>query len=93
MTRAKLEPLAARLRVFADGATYGDTYWGASVRWINRTTVDLGLVQKAPTPSQWRATCDLFAAEGCERILFWRWVDGEEVLHEVDLIKWKRKQK
>ncbi len=91
MARAYLEPLAARLRVFADGAKHGDPYWGASVRWIDRKTVDLGLVLSPPTPSQWRATCDIFAAEGCERILFFRWVDGEEVPHEIDLTKRKRK--
>ena len=91
MAEADLEPLSARLRVWADGAEYGALYWGASVRWINRTTVDLGVVLQAPTPSQWRATEKIFASQGVEKILFMRFEDGEEVPHEIDLTKRKRK--
>ena len=54
--KAAIESISGVIRVWHDGCVYGDPYeWVATVRWINRKTVEILGYTSRVTPSIWRA--------------------------------------
>lgn len=68
--KASIEPISGVIRVWVDGCVYGDPYeWVATVRWLNRTTIEiLGYTTKV-TPSIWKAVIKECQRLGIEKIL------------------------
>lgn len=84
---ASLEPIAAVVRVHAEGGRYGDQYtWAATVRWIDHETVEIVGVTKCPTPAEWRAIQRCMGEAGVKTIRFKRIKDGREQVHTVKTI-------
>lgn len=89
MGKAAIEFLSAGLRYWLKD-DYGAPYqWCATVRWIDRFTVELILVMEPPTPDAWREVRHELAGLGVKEIKFCRIVDGVEEMHSL---KTKRKR-
>jgi hypothetical protein len=86
MARAHIEPLSGIIRVFGDHAKYGDPYqWAATVRWLDRETIEICGAMSAPTASEWRAIAKLMRSQSppLKRVLLKRIrPDGTEQVHE-----------
>lgn len=81
---AELEPLVSVLRVFEDGQAYGDPYsWCCTVQWLDRHTVQLCGVLKAPTPTQWRAIDTALARLGVTHVRFERKAGARQGVHLI----------
>lgn len=64
MAHAHIEPLSGIIRVFDDDAKYGEPYqWAATVRWLDRETIEICGAMAAPTPSEWRAIARLMRSQ------------------------------
>ena len=51
-----MEPISSVIRVWQDGQKYGDAYeWVATIRWIDRNTIEILGYTKPVTPSIWKA--------------------------------------
>jgi len=76
-TRADIEPLAAVVRVIPSGA-YGDPYtWSATLRWLDRYTVEVMGAMRAPRPSEWRAVRAALRKAEVRRVV-WHRADGRD---------------
>jgi len=74
---AHLEPLAAVLRVFPDGQTYGSPYiWSATVRYLGKDTVEILGVCNPVTPKIRRAIIDEMRRQSIRKVIFVRRVGG-----------------
>jgi len=77
--RADVEFIAGVIRVW-DGGSYGDPYrWAATVRWIDRTQVEILGVTSAPTVAELRAILQQFNQLGVERVVFKRIKNGVSI--------------
>jgi len=87
MTTAHIEPLAALVRVFSDGRSYGEPYdYVATLRWTDHETAEVMGALHAPLPSQWRAICIAAREVGIKRLLLTRrHPDGRTRQVEIEL--------
>lgn len=68
--KAAIEPISGVIRVWMDGGVYGDPYeWVATVRWINRTSVEILGYTRRVTPGIWRAVSKECQKNGIEKVL------------------------
>ena len=75
---AEVEWVAGVIRVFSDGQAYGDPYeWAATVRAVNKTTVELLGVTVAPNMNQVRAMSKALVSLGFEYVVWDRIKDGK----------------
>jgi hypothetical protein len=85
---ASLEHLASVIRVFPDGGEYGDPYtFCATIRHLDRETVEIVGALRSPTPSEWRAIRAALAKGGIIKAMFTRIKDGVRKNHTVLLEK------
>lgn len=85
MHRARLEVVSGFIRVFADGAEYGDKWtYGINFRGLPKTTKGCELfgASRAPTPSERRAIGHLLHSLGFEWFIRTRG-DGTQTTHSV----------
>ena len=85
MAHAEFEPHSGVVRVWLDDeAVYGDPMqWSASVRWIDRESIEITGVIGSPLPSVWRAINDECRQLGIKRILIVRYKVGKRSKHWV----------
>jgi len=83
---ADLEPLTSLIRVFPDGGRYGDPYtFCATLRHLDRKTVEIVGALRAPTPGEWRAIRTALAGAGITEATFVRIKDGVKSHHHIAL--------
>lgn len=82
---AEFEHIASLLRVWPDGQTYGDPYWGVAVRWLNRHEVEITLQQQKLTAGIYRALVDAMVTAGVNRVLVRTYPDGAE---GIEVTRW-----
>ena len=83
---ADVEPIACAIRVFHDGAVYGDPYtWAATIRYIDRKTIEIIGITCAPKPSEWRAIVARMKCDGVSKIVFSRKRGGNDESHTIDV--------
>ena len=79
---AQVEWIAGVLRVWAPGKQYGDPYeFSASVRCIDRETVEIMGVVKAPTHDEVRVIINELLRLGIKRAVWTRMENGEAKKH------------
>ena len=77
MMPVHIEPLVSLIRVFPEGASYGEPYsWCGTLRYHNRQTAEVIGVMRAPTPDEWRAIKAALGAIGIDEVLFTRMRSG-----------------
>jgi hypothetical protein len=81
---AHIEPAVGLLRVFDDGAQFGDPYiWSCTVKHLDEHSVELCGVCKPVTPSIWRAIRDLLVSEGVTQAHFDRHAGAKMGRHVI----------
>ena len=84
--KALIEPIAAVLRVVHEGGDHGDTYsFAATVRWLDRHTVELCGAMRAPTFAEARALINSLREGGVRTILLRRYRKGRQHLTHLKL--------
>jgi hypothetical protein len=74
-----IEPLSALLRL---GGAYGDPWtWAAVLRYDSPFKVEVEGVDRAPSPSEWRAALKVLRAHGVTEVYFHR--AGDSKHHKV----------
>jgi hypothetical protein len=75
--QAWLEPIAAVIRVGADGAGHGDAYhFAATVRFMAIDQVEVLGVDRAIAKADWRAMIECFRLSGIKKVFFTRIKNG-----------------
>lgn len=65
------------IRVLDEGREHGDPYtWAATCRFVDRETVEVLGVAKAPKPSEWKAVLRCLSEVGAETVAYTRHRDG-----------------
>lgn len=83
---ADLQPLVSLIRIFPEGGQYGDPYtYCATIRHLDRETVEIIGALRAPTPSEWRAIRVALADAGVTKAMFMRIKDGIKSHHHIPL--------
>ena len=83
---ADLEPLVSLIRIFPDGGRYGDPYsYCATIRHLDRETVEIIGALRAPTPGEWRAIRVALAGAGITKATFMRIKDDIKSYHHIAL--------
>jgi hypothetical protein len=77
-----MEPISSILRIFEDGAGYGDPYeFSATIRWITPSRVEILGVLRAPKLSEWKAINNCLRSHGVKDILINKAKDGKMESH------------
>ena len=86
---AIIEPLAGVIRYWStNNPEYGDPYqWSATVRWVNRDTIEVMGVTQVPTTEVWRAVKDCARNIGVKYITFTRFKNGVRKTSTLKLTK------
>ncbi len=88
---ADFEPLTSVLRVFADGARWGDPYvWSASIRYLDKETIEFLGILRAPKPSEWRVIIEECVKLDIKKVVFYRMKNGNKVKKEL-LVRSRKK--
>lgn len=81
MGKAQLEHVASVIRVWINSdAVHGDPYdWVATVRWINKATIEIMGITMSPNREIWAAVMNELLTYGVEEIVYYRYKDGQPV--------------
>lgn len=84
---AHIESFAGVIRYWDnENAQHGDPYqWAASVRWVDRETIEIAGITQPPTPTIWRAVKEAAREHGLKQVLFVRYKDGTVRTRKIPL--------
>lgn len=90
MAHAEVEWLVGSVRAFSQGR-HGDPFqFGATVKVIDKTTVELIAAKADMNEDIWRSLCDLFRDLGFKTIAFTRKNTGKDRRIEIDTTTYQR---
>lgn len=77
--KVDIQHLSSVVRVWTqEGAKYGDPYdWAATIRWIDKETIEVLGVVKPVTKAMWEALTEAFAEMGIKKMLIVRHTGGK----------------
>ena len=83
----EVEPISAVVRIWDNQSGYGAPYdWVATLRWVDKDTVEVIGTTTAPTRTQWKALVIKAKEIGVKRVLVTRCKHGILIKHYIEVL-------